>query len=144
MATIIKIKNLEEGYQSIITNGTNSIMGDQPVKSKGTGLGFGPSELVLSGLAMCKVATIRYFANQKGWEIGEVRAELTQESSRSKDGLITNVKVAIEIEGDISQEQKDELFKQANSCHVHRQLTGEWNIDPITEKENIKIQTTNN
>ena len=59
MATVIKIKNLQEGYQSIITNGTHSIVGDEPVKSKGTDLGLSPSELVLSGLAMCKVATVR-------------------------------------------------------------------------------------
>ena len=38
MATVIKIKNLQEGYQSIITNGTHSIVGDEPVKSKGTDL----------------------------------------------------------------------------------------------------------
>ncbi|MFC6268692.1 OsmC family protein [Frigoriflavimonas asaccharolytica] len=140
MATVIKIKNLEEGYQSIITNGTNVIIGDQPLKSKGTGLGFGPSELVLSGLAMCKVATIRYVATQKAWDIGEVRAELSQDSSRGDHGLISNIKVSIEIEGDITEEQRQELFKQADNCHVHRQLNGEWNIEPATQISEIKIE----
>jgi putative redox protein len=129
MAIIIKIKNLPEGYQSIITNGTHSIVGDEPVKSKGTDLGLSPSELVLSGLAMCKVATVRYIARQKGWEIGEVKAELSQEVKRGTDGLKTNVKVAIRIEGDITQQQKDELLKQANACYIHRQIMGEWNIE---------------
>ena len=144
MATVIKIKNLDDGYQSIITNGKHTIIGDEPIKSHGTDLGFGPSELVLSGLAMCKVATIRFMARKKGWEIGEVRAELTQEVKHGNVGLETNVKVAIEIDGDISQEQKDELFKEANNCYVHRQLTGEWNIDPIIESENLKLETPNN
>ena len=98
----------------------------------------------LSGLAMCKVATIRFMDRKKGWTIGEVRAELTQEVQHGNVGLKTNVKVAIEIDGDISHEQKDELFKEANNCYVHRQLTGEWNIDPIVELENIKLETTNN
>ena len=129
MATVIKIKNLQEGYQSIITNGTHSIVGDEPVKSKGTDLGLSPSELVLSGLAMCKVATVRYIARQKGWEIGEVKAELLQEVKRDTDGLKTNVQVAIHIEGNITQEQKDELLKQANACYIHRQIMGEWNIE---------------
>ena len=139
MATVIKIKNLDDGYQSIITNGKHSIIGDEPIKSHGTDLGFGPSELVLSGLAMCKVATIRFMARKNGWIIGEVRAELTQEVKHGNDGLKTNVKVAIEIDGDLTQEQKDELFKEANHCYIHRQLTGEWDIDAITELENIKI-----
>jgi putative redox protein len=129
MATVIKIKNLQEGYQSIITNGTHSIVGDEPVKSKGTDLGLSPSELVLSGLAMCKVATVRYIARQKGWEIGEVKAELSQEVKRDADGLKTNIQVAINIEGTISQVQKDELLKQANACYIHRQIMGEWNIE---------------
>ena len=129
MATVIKIKNLQEGYQSIITNGTHSIVGDEPVKSKGTDLGLSPSELVLSGLAMCKVATVRYIARQKGWVIGEVKAELSQEVKRDSDGLKTTIQVAINIEGNISQVQKDELLKQANACYIHRQIMGEWTIE---------------
>ena len=78
---------------------------------------------------MCKVATVRYIARQKGWEIGEVKAELLQEVKRDTDGLKTNVQVAIHIEGNITQEQKDELLKQANACYIHRQIMGEWNIE---------------
>jgi putative redox protein len=133
MATVIKIKNLPEGYQSIITNGTHTIIGDEPIKSKGTDLGLSPSELVLSGLAMCKVATVRFIARKNNWEIGEVRAELSQEVKRDSSGLKTNIKVAIYIEGDISQEQKDELLKQANACYIHRQIMGEWDIEHATE-----------
>ena len=133
MATIIKIKNIPEGYQSIITNGTHTIVGDEPVKSKGTDLGLSPSELIISGLAMCKVATVRYIARQKGWEIGEVNAELSQEVKRESNGLKTNVKVAISIDGEINQDQKNELLKQANSCYIHRQIMGEWNIEPANE-----------
>lgn len=133
MATVIKIKNLSEGYQSIITNGNHTIVGDEPVKSKGTDLGLSPSELVLSGLAMCKVATIRFIARKNNWEIGEVKAELSQEVKREPNVLKTNVKVAIHIEGNITQEKKDELLKQANSCYIHRQIEGEWDIEQATE-----------
>lgn len=144
MATVIKIKNLPEGYQSIITNGTHTIIGDEPVKSKGTNLGFSPSELVLSGLAMCKVATVRFIARQKAWKIGEVRAELTKEVKRESDGLKTNVKVAIHIDGDITQEQKYELLKQADACYIHRQIMGDWNIEHATEMDEINLYSKNN
>lgn len=144
MATVIRIKNLPEGYQSIITNGTHTIIGDEPVKSKGTDLGLSPNELLLSGLAMCKVATVRFIARQKGWEIGEVKAELSQEVKRESDGLKTNIKVAMHIEGDITQEQKDELLKQANACYVHRQIMGEWNIEHAIEIEDFNLHSQNN
>lgn len=133
MATVIKIKNLPEGFQSIITNGKHSIVGDEPIASKGTDLGLAPTELVLSGLAMCKVATVRYVARTKGWEIGEVYAELSQEVKRGSNGLNTTVNVSIKIEGNITDEQRKELLKQADNCYVHRMITGEWNINNAEE-----------
>jgi putative redox protein len=139
MATVIKIKNLPEGYQSIISNGTHSIVGDEPIKSNGTNLGMSPSELVLSGLALCKVATVRYIARQKGWEIGEVKAELSQEVKRSPEGLKTNIKVAMQIEGDLSSEQKEELLKQADACYIHRQIMAEWDIEHATDLDLVLV-----
>jgi putative redox protein len=131
MATQIKIKNLPEGFQSVITNGRHSIIGDEPFTSNGTDLGLAPSELVLAGLAMCKVATVRYIARKNGWEIGNVEANLTQEVKSGIAGLKTNVKIEINIEGDISDEQKTELLKQADNCYIHRMLEGEWNIESL-------------
>jgi len=98
------------------------------LSSNGTDLGLGPSELVLAGLAMCKVATVRYIARKKGWNIGNVEAILTQEVKREVTGLKTNVKVEIQIEGDIADDQRTELLKQADNCYIHRMLKGEWNI----------------
>lgn len=128
MATQIKIKNLPEGYQSIITNGKHSIVGDEPVTSKGTDLGFSPSELVLSGLALCKVATVRYIARKNGWEIGNVEANLIQEVKRDSNGLKPIVKISINIEGDLSQEQRQELISQSDNCFIHRLLNSDWDI----------------
>ncbi len=135
MATEIKIKNIPEGYQSIITNGKHSIIGDEPITSKGTDLGLSPTELVLSGIAMCKVATVRYIARKKGWEIGNVDAQLSQEVKREDSGLKTHVKVNISIEGNITDEQRTELLKQADSCYVHRMIMGEWDIEHAKQYE---------
>ncbi len=140
MTTEIKIKNLPEGYQSIITNGTHSIVGDEPIKSKGTDLGLAPTELVLAGLAMCKVATVRFIARKKGWELKNVHAELSQEVNRGdKRNLLTSVKVAINIEGDISDDQKNELLTQADACYIHRMLDGKWDIETATELNSTNL-----
>lgn len=135
MATEIKIKNLPEGFQSLISNGRHAIVGDEPVSSKGTDLGFAPTELVLAGIAMCKVATVRYIARLKNWEIGNAEAFLSQEVKKGENGLSTQVKVKLKIEGNLTAEQKQELFKQADNCYVHRMINGEWNIEHATEME---------
>lgn len=133
MATNIKLKNLLTGYQTIISNGRHSIIGDEPINSKGTDLGFSPTDLILSSIGMCKVATVRFIARRNGWEIGNVEAELSQVVKRGENGkLSTTVNVAISIEGDIAEEQRTELLNQADACYVHRMIEGDWNIEKAT------------
>ncbi|MBY0536590.1 MAG: OsmC family protein [Chitinophagaceae bacterium] len=131
MPTKISVKNLPKGYQSIITNGTHSIVGDEPLLSKGTDLGLSPTEMVLSGLAMCKVSTVRFIARKNNWEIRDVKANLEQIVTKGDGGLKTTVTINLSIEGDLTAEQKDELIKQADRCYIHRILNGEWDIQPI-------------
>jgi putative redox protein len=129
MATKINIKSLPTGYQSIISNGRHSIVGDEPVSSKGTDLGFSPEDLILASLASCKVATVRFIARKKGWEVRDVDAQLEMSVKRNPDrSLATTVHVTIQIEGDLSDEQRTELLREADNCYVHRMINGEWNI----------------
>lgn len=123
MATI-KVKNLSEGFQTVITNGKHTIVGDAPY---GTDLGLSPGELVLSGLAMCKAATARHVARQKKIELGEIKAEL---SLTEVKGQPTAVEVKLHFEGNLSEEQKAELLKAADNCHIHQLLNGQWDIKP--------------
>lgn len=130
MATEINIKNLTVGYQSVISNGRHSILGDEPIKSKGTDLGFSPVDLLLAGISMCKVATVRNVARRMGWEIGEVDAQLSQSAYRQPDGSFkTKVKSNIQIEGDITEEQRTYLIQEADNCYVTRLVRGEWEFE---------------
>jgi putative redox protein len=128
MPTKIALKNLPQGYQTVISNGKHTIVGDEPIASKGTDLGFSPEDLLLAALGACKVSTVRFIARKNGWTIGNVDAELEMKSERKQDGLHTRVDVRITIEGDLTEEQRLELLRQADRCYVHRVITGEWNI----------------
>lgn len=133
MATEIKIKNIPTGYQSIISNGKHTIIGDEPIAVKGTDLGMTPTQLVLAGISMCKVATIRNVARRKHIDIGEVDAELSQVAKRNSDGSYTTVvNSAIKIDGDISDEQRDMLIHEADHCYVTQLIKGEWQINSST------------
>ncbi|MBL4708966.1 MAG: OsmC family protein [Flavobacteriales bacterium] len=138
MATEINIKNIPTGYQSIISNGRHAVIGDEPIKAKGTDLGFSPVEFILAGISMCKVATIRNVARRKGWEIGNVDAQLSQNVLRNSDGsLKTRVKSNIQIEGDITEEQRALLISEADNCYVTRMVRGEWELH---ESETLKLE----
>ncbi len=145
MANTIKLKNLPEGYQTVITNGKHSILADEP-QPGGSDLGFSPVDLLLASLGLCKVTTVRYIARKNNWNIGDVKAELSHETKRGDGGLKTNIKVNIIIEGDLTPEQKAELIKQADRCYVHRMIEGEWNIEhaaEIAEIPLLKLETKN-
>ena len=134
MAKKISIKNIPIGYQSFITNGKHALVGDEPVTSKGTDLGFSPEDLILSSLAMCKVATVRFIARKNKWNVRDVDGELEMSVIRGEGGkLSTHVKVAIKIEGDITPEQEAELLRQADKCYIHRMIEGTWNIESAVE-----------
>ena len=150
MPTKIHVKNIPTGYQTFISNGRHSILGDEPVHSKGTDLGFSPTDLILSSLAMCKVGTVRNVARRKGWTIGDVDAVLEQVVKRAADGkLSTHVRVAMRIEGEITQEQRDELLREADACYVHRMIKGDWFIQeavdlPVTENTAAALDPSHN
>ena len=135
MATQINIKNIPVGFQSIISNGRHSLIGDEPISSKGTDLGFDPAELVLAGLAMCKVATVRHIARKKGWEIGNVEGALSQKVRRTENGLVPKVNVDISIEGDLTDEQRNELLYEADHCYIHRLIESDWDIESAIKEE---------
>jgi putative redox protein len=134
MAVEIKIKNIPTGYQSIIGNGKHTIIGDEPIAVKGTDLGMSPVELVLAGISMCKVATIRNVARRNNINIGEVDAKLSQVSKRNPEGkFITTVDSSINISGDFSSEEKMMLLKEADNCYVTRLIKDDWFFQPSTE-----------
>lgn len=139
MATLIQIKNLQEGYQSVITNGRHSIIGDEPVSAKGTDLGLSPTELVLSGLAFCKVATIRNVARRNQWEIGEVKGELMMDVKRENGKLYPYVKVDIQIDGELTEEQRSKLHDEADRCYVHRLLDADWEIETSRKEATVSV-----
>ena len=103
-------------------------MGDEAITSEGTDLEFSPVDLILSSIAMCKVAMVRFVARKYKWDalIRDVKADLSIETKHGKGRKqSTNVKVAIHIEGDITEEQRAKLIKEADACYVHRMIEGD-------------------
>ena len=137
MATKLQLKNLPTGFQTIISNGRHSILADEPVKSKGTDLGFSPPELLLASIGMCKAATVRYIARREGWDdrLRDVDATLEQTVRRDrKTGkLRTQINVALTIEGDLSAAERAVLVREADACYIHRMIEGDWEIAPAVE-----------
>lgn len=115
-------------YQIILQDGVHHWLADEPSDVGGTDSGPSPHTLVLSGLGACTVATLVMYAKHKEWPLVGVRVELdlTLPGKGVGGGQISR---QIHLEGDLDATQRERLLQVANSCPVHKLLTGPISID---------------
>jgi len=144
MATTIRINNSPIGTRSIVSNGKHSILSDKQVTTGGGDIGFSPADMVIAGVSMCKLTTMRNIAGRKGWPIGNLFAEIRHGVAEASNGsLLSTIRPEIKIDGDLSEQQKAILIKEANDCYVSRLVQGDWEfLDsgyPELERSNLLL-----
>ena len=125
MSTQTKIHGVigRETYRSRLTMRGHTLHGDEPVENGGKDAGPTPTELVLSGLASCTVATLRMYADKKGWNVDKIEVELSIESIKTETGQSAEIESVVSITGDVTEEQKERMLEIARKCPVHKLLT---------------------
>lgn len=114
------IKN--ELYKVEIKSPTgNVVIADEPPAKGGKDLGFSPTELLASALAACTSATVKMYANRKGWDLQELKLKI--ELKRDEENNKTFISRTLEVIGNLDESQRKRLVHIANSCPVHKILT---------------------
>jgi putative redox protein len=105
------------------------VIADEPIENGGQGKGFAPKELLASALGACTCGTLRMYADRSGWDLDSVDTEvsLIQEEGQTR----FNRKVT--LVGQLDQRQRERLLKVANSCPVHKILTGSIIVETSLE-----------
>ena len=107
---------------------------DEPASAGGEGAGPDPYALLLAALGSCVSMTVTLYARRKNWPVERVTVRLRQQRIHAKDcaecaenaeGFVHRIERAVEIEGDLSEEQRARLQEIAHKCPVHRTLTSE-------------------
>ena len=130
----ISITNKANSYESHITNGRHTVIADEPEDLGGTDKGMDPVDLVLAGLAECKVVTVRAKANKLGVELGEIRATLSIETGKGEGrSLASNIEVKLDWDAHTSEEITEKILGAAGRCYVHRLLQGSFDISTTKE-----------
>jgi uncharacterized OsmC-like protein/fermentation-respiration switch protein FrsA (DUF1100 family) len=109
---------------------------DEPLDKGGTNLGPNPYELLLAGLGACTSMTLKMYAERKEWPLAAVRVTLRHDRVHARDcedcekdtGMIDVIDKKLELEGDLSEEQRARLLDIAAKCPVHRTLLNEIKI----------------
>ncbi|TWI80630.1 putative redox protein [Lacibacter cauensis] len=105
----------------------NVLIADEPVANGGKDTGFSPTELLASALAACTSATLRMYADRKGWELEEVQVAINLEYNSSENKTVINR--SIQFIGNLDDAQRSRLLAVANACPVHKILSNPIEIN---------------
>jgi putative redox protein len=105
LATIV---STDTNYLHHIEAGHFTLAADEPIKLGGQGAGPAPFDYYLASLAACTAITLRMYAQHKGWELGQFRAEL--ELTRDDDGRM-HVHRVLRSDQSLTDEQWQRLLE---------------------------------
>ena len=105
-------------HASVVSTGTNylhriraghfDLTTDEPKVLGGQGAAPAPFDYYLAALAACTAITLRMYAEKKGWNLGEFRAELSL--SRDDDGK-AHIQRVLHSDQPLSDEQWQRLLE---------------------------------
>jgi putative redox protein len=101
------------------------VVADEPLDIGGKDLGPRPGDFIRMGLASCTAITLRMYANRKGWDVQQIRVQVSNGPFEGK----TSYKTEIEVTGTIDDDQRNRLLQIAKLCPVHKILTNPIEID---------------
>jgi putative redox protein len=107
-------------YVTIARNGRVAIQLDAPVAKGGGGEGFGAHDLLEASIAVCMNMAVRMYAAENG--IPLVAASTRVELSKP-DATIARFSYSLELEGELSPNQKAALHEAARTCPVRQTLS---------------------
>jgi putative redox protein len=118
-------------FSQTVSTGGHTLNADEPVANGGNDLGPSPYDFLLTALGTCTSMTLRMYADFKKIPLKKITVRLTHEKTYAKDcencenenARIDHLDREIELEGDLTEDQRQKLLEIANKCPVHRTLT---------------------
>lgn len=124
-----------DGLEVDIALGGHALRADEPAGLGGGDTGPSPFGLLLASVGACTTITIMDAARQRNLTVDRVKVAVSSKvskvpSSASDPELsLTRIRRVIEIEGDLSHEDREWLRSRGEGCAVSRALEGGLPVD---------------
>jgi putative redox protein len=122
---------IDSRFQVTSTARGHATLTDEPEDIGGADVAMDPTELFLSSLASCKLATMRMVAERKAWNTTGMKIVLTLEKETDpavKNAEKTIIRQTISFPGHLTEEQRAKLTAISHKCPVSKIVTGEVHI----------------
>lgn len=131
MQRVVSVTTGARKYLQDICAGSHKLQADEPVSVGGGDAAPNPYELLLGALGACTAITVQMFADRHGWPLEKVRVQLSHAKVHAQDCVncgapgarLDRVEIAIELQGNLTEEQRRKLMDLAEHCPLHRTLT---------------------
>lgn len=130
-AQVVAHLDLDNHFTTQISNGRHSIVADEPQNVGGDDLGLSPFELLQSALGACTNMTLKLYAERKKWNLKEVYTHMSYVRDTIDNEKIETITKKIELEGDLTDDQKQRLLEIAAKCPVNKSLLSGINIKTL-------------
>jgi len=127
MATHIHLVSTK-GVAQVMQARQFTILADEPPGNHGTDTGPAPYELLVASLAACSSATLRLYADRKGWELGTITADLR--FHRNDEG-VESISREISFSASLSEEQRGKLAEIIEKTPVTKTLKRSMTITTV-------------
>jgi len=132
----VRVRSTQAPFTLDLFTDSHHFTADEPVEFGGDNLGPSPYELLLASLGACTAMTLGMYARRKGLDLNRVQVDLKQErihandcqDCQSSDGYVTLIERTLNLEGDLTSQQRARLLEIADRCPVHRSLSNEIKI----------------
>jgi putative redox protein len=114
----------QDPLQQKLSAGDLHFLSDAEVSKGGSGTGPSPHEYLGAALAACTSMTLKMYAGRKEMKLDN--AIVTVDIERNDE--VETFSRQIELQGDLSAEEKERLLEIAHKCPIHKVLAGQIQI----------------
>jgi len=127
---------LSGSFRTELTIGPHTLIADEPESAGGRDEGPNPYGLLASALATCTAMTLHFYAKREKFALDGVAVNVASERIHAKDcddcesesGYVHRFDVKLQVEGDLTEEQRQKLLQIAQRCPVYKTLSNEIKI----------------
>lgn len=130
MERVVSVTTGATKYLTDIAVGAHKVQADEPLNVGGGDAAPNPYELLLGALGACTAITVQMYAERHRWPLEKVHVQLSHAKAHAQDcancsapsARLDRVELEIELQGNLTPEQRRKLMDVADHCPLHRTL----------------------
>ena len=111
-----------ENYLMGIKTTNHTVMVDEPKSIGGSNQYPNPAQYLLSALASCTAITIKMYADNKKWNVGEINVDVKMKEVISSGKTIKKIVKAVQFENPLEDDQIERLLTIGSKCPISKLL----------------------